>query len=429
MLAALGLAVACLWIGEVCGQPIDVRAQPLMESNQSLSINDLVDRSLEQHPGLQQLAFQIDAMRGRAEQAGLAPNPTLMFAGEELGGPRGSSGIQSLPFITQEVVTSGKLRLSRATLLCEVDQATLNWLAARYTQMARVRRGYFEILAAQRRVEILADLEKVAEKSLATARGLQAALEIAELDVIQFRVERNRYRAEAQAAREELRASFRRVAAQAGIADLEIVAVEDLFSLPDPEYDYESARDIVIASHPQLRAAQVGVSRAQWAWRRANVEPIPNLTVGAGYQRNNVDDANQWMFQLSMPLPVLNRNQGNRRAALAEVDAATSQIAAAENELVAQLATSVGEFDAARRRVREYRTEILPDAERALELATTAFQGGEFQYLRVLQAQRTLGETQLEFIRALAAMWQAAADLSGLLLEESWPHAEPIPNR
>ena len=68
-----------------------------------------------------------------------------------------------------------------------------------------------------------------------------------------------------------------------------------------------------------------------------------------------------------------------------------------------------------------YRTEIIPKAQETFTLSLAAFKGGQFEYLRVIQAQRALAEAKLEYNRALGDSWKGAAQLSGLLLEESWP--------
>lgn len=395
-----------------------------------LSLDDLTNMALQQNPRLQRLSFTIEATRGRALQAGLYPNPKFSVSGEELGSREGPGGIITGPFIAQEIVTAGKLKLSRAVIEREVDQATLGLMSERYVLLATVRRGYFDVLTVQRRMEILEQLVALSTKSVETAQRLVEAKEVAELDLIQFRVERNRFRAERDATQRELFAAFRRMVANLGAPDLPLTPLEDLLTLPDPVYEFEPARELVASVHPQLRAAQVGVSRAQVALQRAEVEPIPNVTFGAGYVRNDKDRANEWAFQVGVPIPLFNRNQGNIRAARAEIGQANRQVNEAENELIGRLATAFGDYAAARERVDKYRTDILPDAQRAYQLSIQAFQGGEFQYLRVLQAQRTVAETNLEYVRALGEMWKAASDISGLLLEENWPFAHdrmPIP--
>lgn len=407
----------------------EVQAQEILpapdEPPPRLSLDELTNMALKRNPRLQRLAFAIDSGRGRALQAGLYPNPQLGVSGEELGGRQGSGGIITGPFITQEIVTAGKLRLSRAVLERRVDQDTLSLISERYVLLATVRRGYFDVLTIQRRAEILDQLVALSTTSVETAQRLVDAHEIAELDLLQFRVERNRFRAERDAAKRELTATFTRMAANLGVPDLPVAPLKDLFTLPDPQYEFEPARELVASVHPQLRAAQVGVSRAQAALQRAEAEPFPNVIVGAGYQRHNKDHEDNWAFQVGISIPIFNDNQGNISAARAEINQENRRVRETGNELTGQLAEAFGDYKAARERVDQYRTDILPDARKAHQLSMVAFQGGEFQYLRVLQAQRTIAETNLEYVRALGEMWKAAGDISGLLLEEDWPPIQP----
>ena len=43
------------------------------------------------------------------------------------------------------------------------------------------------------------------------------------------------------------------------------------------------------------------------------------------------------------------------------------------------------------------------------------------------QAQRAVAEAQFELNKSLGDAWRSAAELSGLLLEESWPGAVTAP--
>jgi cobalt-zinc-cadmium efflux system outer membrane protein len=75
----------------------------------------------------------------------------------------------------------------------------------------------------------------------------------------------------------------------------------------------------------------------------------------------------------------------------------------------------------AQRRAEAYRVDILPRAEETYDLSLKAFKGGQFEYLRVIQAQRSVAEARLAYNTALGQAWKAAAELSGLLMEEVWP--------
>jgi cobalt-zinc-cadmium efflux system outer membrane protein len=394
------------------------------EVKESLGLPDLLRISLERNPELRQVNFHVQAAAGRAVQAGLYPNPTVSAEGSELGNRNGPGGFITAPFVSQEVVTGGKLRLSRQVGEREADQARWQVVSQRFALYTAVRRGYFDVLAAQRRSEIYSELVRLASKATETTETLVKARQAAPLDLIQMRVEMNRFRAELDAARQERIAAWRRLAAAMGAPDLPDAPVMGALESPWPDYDFDSAAHRLRECHPDIRAARVGIARAQLALRRAQVEAIPNVNFGAGYERDNVDHQDQWAFRASLPIPLFNRNQGNLQAASAEVGRAAADVERVQNVLVGRLATAFGQYNAARQRADRYRTSVLPDAKEAYQLALAAFQGGQFEYLRVLQAQRAVAEANLEYVRALTELWLATSDIAGLLLEEEWPARE-----
>ena len=144
-----------------------------------------------------------------------------------------------------------------------------------------------------------------------------------------------------------------------------------------------------------------------------------------GYIRQYENKSHDGAFGISAPIPVWNRNQGNIRAAKAELAMAVQSVGRVENDLADRLAAAFRTYAAARERAARYRAEILPRAEETFDLSMKAFKGGQFEYLRVIQAQRTIAEARLELNRSLGDAWRAAGELSGMLLEEVWP--APIP--
>lgn len=393
----------------------------LAGSSPALGLPGLLRIALERNPELRRAILHVEATAGRAVQAGLYPNPTVGAQGWELGNRNGPGGFIVAPLVSQEVVTGGKLRLSRQVSEREVDQARWQVLSQQFVLYTAVRRGYFDVLAAQRRIEIYSELVRLANKAAETTETLVKGRQAAPLDLLQMRVELNRFRAELDAAQQERTAAWRRLAAAMGAPDLPDTPVIGALESPWPDYDFDLAAHRLLECHPDIRVARVGVTGAQLALRRARVQPIPNVTFGAGYERDNVDRQDQWAFQASLPIPLFNRNQGNVQAAIAEVRRAAADVERVQNVLVGRLATAFGQYTAARERAGRYRTSILPDAKQAYQLALAAFQGGQFEYLRVLQAQRAVAETNLEYVRALTELWLAASDIAGLLLEEEWP--------
>ena len=394
---------------------------PPPDNRTAFGLPELIGMTVDRHPRLAQVAWATETARGRAIQAGLYPNPTLSVTGDELGDRTGPGGIWTAPYFSQEIVTGNKLGLSKAAALKEVDQATLTVVSERYRIFTDVRQNFFEVVTLQRRAEILGELIGLAEKSVENANKLFKAKEGSELDVVQLEVDQERYRADLEATNRTLPAAFRRLAASVGVQDLPDTAVVGDLDLPLPDYDLERLRVYVLGIHPELRSAQIGVERAQLVLKRATVEPIPNVTVGTGYVRQNQNKSNDWVIAASIPVPLWNRNQGNIFAAKAQVGESINEVGRVQNDLVNRLAASFAIYAAARKRAEKYKSTILPKAEQSYQLSLKAYQGGQFEYLRVLQAQRAVAEARLEYLRSLGEMWRAASEIAGLMLEDQWP--------
>lgn len=412
----------------VCGQelpPPRPAAEPVAlathQAPVSLRLADLVRISLEQNPGLRQADLEIEAARGRAVQAGLGPNPTVSVIGDELGGRDGPGGFITAPLVKQEIVTAGKLSLSQAVANRKTDQAGLALIRERFNLLTTIRQGYFEVLAVQRRAQILEELVKLTGRSYESTKKLLDAKQIAELDLLPFQIERDRFEIELEAARLELTAAWRRLSASMGAPDLPYTELQGSLEAALPEYDMQQIRTFMLEEYPDILSARIGITGAELALRRENVERIPNVTVAAGYTRDNIGRQNEWTFQIEVPVPLFNRNQGNIRAASAELGQAGQEVSRVEYALLNRLATAFGDYSAARARARRYSSSILPTAERAYKLSLDAFKGGQFEFLRVLQAQRSLAEAKLEYNRALQEAWKAASQIAGLTLEEHWP--------
>jgi cobalt-zinc-cadmium efflux system outer membrane protein len=386
-------------------------------------MNDLVRQAVEQNPRLARANLAIAAAEGRRLQAGLYPNPTVSVDWDEIGDRTSvaGSGILTAPKITQTIVTARKLSLARAVAAREVDQAVLELISERFAVVGSVRAAFYETLTLQARAEILTHLVQLADEAVSSGKTLLEAKQLARLDYIQLEVERERFRAELLAVKQELPGAYRRLAAVAANPTAIPSSIEGSFE-DLPEYDADAVRETVLKFHPHLRALRVGVERAQTAVRRAEVEPIPNVQVYGAFIRQFENQSYDGATGVTVALPIWNRNQGNIRAARAELGMAIYEVGQVENEYAARVAAAYQLYAAARERAEVYRTELIPRAEETYKLSLAAFKGGQFEYLRVIQAQRATAEARLEFNRSRGDAWRAAAELSGLLLEEAWPH-------
>jgi outer membrane protein, heavy metal efflux system len=396
-------------------------------TSSSATVEELVQTALSQNPRMSKANFAIEATRGRLIQAGLYPNPSVEVNADELGDRTGPPGIITAPKISQEFVTGGKLTLSQAVAAREVDLSTLSLYRERFDLVGSVRVAFYELYSLEQRIRVLDELAKLAGDAVKNGQALLKAGQISKLDLTQLEVEQSRFQSQATAAQQELAALRKRLAAIVGNAQLNIGTLSGEFeSLP--VYDLERAVDVVRASHPEISLARMAAERAHAVVHRAEAEAIPNVTLSTGYTRQSQNRSNDWLLGLSVPVPVWNKNQGNILSAKAEYRVAVQEVARVQNDLTARVAAAMQTYSSAKKIAEQYRSEILPKAEETYKLLQSAYKSdAKLDAIRLIQAQRTIAEAKLEYNRALGDAWKAAAELSGLLLEEGWPMKMGVP--
>ncbi len=392
-------------------------APPVPITESALALETLVAIAESSSPNLGQAAAEVEAARGRARQAGLYPNPVASGGAMQLGG-RDS---QYYGLLSQEIVTKRKLQLDQAAVCREVFQAESRYIKVRFELLTAVRQGYFAVLAGQKRVDVLRQLVEIAKKSQNAAERLQQAGEGTRGDTILLQLELEKAEVALENAETVLSASRRQLAAVMGSRDLLIGRVEGEVLTSLATFAEQVLIDGYVPYNADVMVAEQEVDRNRLLLQRARVQPYPNVTVSAGYIRQFIDISNIGILQVEVPLPVWNKNQGNIYAAQAGVSRSAQNVAQVQNTIAEQVAEAQGRYRAADQNCRRYEARIVPLAREGVQLIQQGFQQGQFDFLRLLQAQRALVEAQLGYLNALETRWMTAAELGKLAQVEAFP--------
>lgn len=387
---------------------------------QGYTLDALVAIAEQGSPNLREAAAEVEASRGRTRQAGLYPNPEVSGGAMQLAG----SDSQYFSMLSQEIVTKGKLRLDRSAAGLAVTQAELMFVRARFDLLTAVRQRFYTTLASQRRVEILNSLVEIARKSKESALLLQKGGEGTPADTLLLEIELERAEVALLNAHAMLDAARLELAAAIGTPELEVGQVHGDLTLQLPAYADQLVQRGYLDRNALIQSAQVEVDRNRILARRAEVQPFPNITLGSGYMYQVVAPNNMAVVQVGFPIPVWNRNQGNIQAARANISKSVESVARTQNELTSQLAAAVGRYRSAEQLVQRFEVEILPRSRRTVEISQKGYAQGQFDFLRLLQAQKTFIDVDLGYIAAQEARWVAAAEIAGITQVEVFP--EPV---
>src|ERR1700736_6744213 len=376
------------------------------------------------NPTLRQAEAEIRAAKARQQQAGLYPNPTIGYTGDEIRGGSVGGGKEGF-FVQQTIVTAGKLGLSRDVLGKETKLATIEADEQRIRVESAVRMAFLRVLAAQEMLDARRDMAKIAQDNAETQRQLLNTGQADETEVLDAEVEVQRMRMGERMQENTLREEWRSLTSVIGQPDMPMATVAGDLEHGWPELNEEEAVEAITKESPAVRIAETAADHAQSLLARARREPIPDLQIRGGIEYNNelldrLPFAKGWegIAEVSVQIPIFNRNQGYVAAARADIDRADQEKKRIALTLRDRAASAVDQYANARLMAVEFRDEILPRAKKAYGLMSEKYGLMLGSYPRMLESQRKLYELQIEYNAALAGVWTNGIALQGFLLTD-----------
>jgi outer membrane protein, heavy metal efflux system len=268
-------------------------------------------------------------------------------------------------------------------------------------------------------------LDDLSHRAVVTAGQLANVGQADQPDVLQSRVDAGRAHLDLLAAHADQERVWRELAATVGDPELPLAPLAGKLDDARPEIDRNQALEEILNHSPEVQAATAAVSRAEWSLKRSQAEKFPNIDLrgGLAYNRELLNPMGRpvgWEgeAQVGVQIPIFNRNQGNIQAADADLAHARQELERVKLNLRVRFAELFRDYDAARETARQYRDQMLPDAQKAYDLYLDKYRQMAAAYPQVLIAQRTLLQLHEEYNQALVSEWESAIAIQGYLLTD-----------
>ena len=375
-----------------------------------LSLARAIELALGGNPEVAAATRQLEATEGQVLQGRARPNPELAYSLEDA---RSRTRMQSWQ-LNLPVELGGKraARTKAAEKSREQAQAQLNELKA--ALRANVATAYFDVLTAQERLVLAKDSVALAKSSTDTVAKRVAAGKVSPVEESKARVAEAGIRVELAQAASEQRNALSRLFALLGKIEAPFTVLEGKAENLPPVPKLADLQSL-ISSSPAVVLARIEVDRRKALTDLEQSKRVPDITVSAGIQRSNETQRNILLFGVSVPLPVFDRNQGNLLEALKLEDKARDELQGATVRLHSEVAQAQERLSTIAAEVQSLRQDVLPGAKSAYDAATIGFENGKFNFLEVLDAQRTYFTAKSQYLKALGEAHRAAADVDRLL--------------
>jgi cobalt-zinc-cadmium efflux system outer membrane protein len=392
----------------------------IAEPNGVISLRQASAYALLYNPELATFSFEIRAAEARALQAGLWPNPAIEIESENIGGTddlSGFNGAETTIALGQLIELAGKRAKRRRVASLEGSLAEWDYETKRLDVLRQVTQAYVALLAAQRGIELAAELVQLSEQTYtAVAERVEAGKDPpvektkAQVALANARIEQKKANRRLVAAHKELAATWGSTQPQFDKATGDIEQV-------DPVTDEDSLA-VFLTQNPAIARWETELKQRQAAVELQEAGAVPDPTVFGGYRRLSETDDDAFVVGLAIPLPVTNRNQGAIREAKINLAKARKQRQAAEAATYAAFAGAYEALSAAYAKVTDIRNTVLPGAQSAFEAVRQGYQQGKFDFLTMLDSQRTLFDARQRYLDALADYHRAKAAVESLITQE-----------
>ncbi|MDE1895385.1 MAG: TolC family protein [Xanthomonadaceae bacterium] len=400
---------------DVASMPTAALRQHVFDPSRGLDMTDVAMLAVANNPMLKVARDQRGIAHAQAFAAGLLPDPVLDFSrGYPTAGPANSTAYSAgLSYDLGALLAHGwDVRAARAT----AKQVDLDLLWQEWQVIAASRQLFVRCVYQARMLDILRDEASRRERfhrQLARAQR-RGDVSLAALGLDQSALQAVQSRRDAMA--RQLLASRQALNALLGLSPQAQLPLLQAAVSPGPG-KAEISRDLATLAQrrPDLLALQAGYRSADMRYRRAIWQQFPSIDVGFSKGRDT-DAISSRSFQVSLTLPIFNRNRGNVAIAKATRQALHDEYTLRLAQAKSDIARLLNDRAILQRQRAELATSVAVQTQVAAKLESTAIPGDLSQAQRLaLQLRRD--DQRLDLLGIEQAMLEQQAALAALLAD------------
>ena len=382
-----------------------------------LTLEQIEAIAAHSNPELKAIARQIAIAEARVRPASALDDASFMYRGwgVPFNQPVNFNQAQNMFMFNQALPGWGKRGLRKEIAQQDLETAKAMFEAKRREISTRVRKAYFDLLRTRDELRLHHEQVALAEQALESARVKYTVGRVPQQDVLKAQVALTtlvQHRLEFEVQRDLARATLNTLMARNPDTPLDVAGeYVPVRNLPNADELRKSAME----SRPELRAGRSEIQRAEAQVKLARKAYTPDVTVGAGYMLMPAGSTfrNNYMAEVSINLPWLNRGRHDAEIGVAQAGIASeqSEFEAVKAQVFLDIEEALIRARAAQTLVQLYGATLRPQAQSTFKAATAAYQTDQTDFLNLLDAQKTMLDVEYSYYRALADFDVRVAEL------------------
>lgn len=380
-----------------------------------LSLSALIEELAARNPEVKAARERWDAAQAVVPQVQTLPDPRLQIGYQRM--PMVPPVVEGAMYgIGQEIPFPGKLKLKGEVAQRDAERLEQEYNATRLRLVAALKQAYYDLHFVHKSIDIVERNKALLTQFEKTAKARYSVGQAAQQDVFRAQVEISRVLdrlAVLDQQKESLHAAINRLLNRPpdGPLDTPEEVHSTLLTLPLQELN-QRANEF----SPALLATAKSIDRSERTVSLAKRQFYPDFDVTALGIRNDKinDNGYQVMVGIKIPLFYESKQKQGVREALAGLEVAREDFAAARQDLLFQVKDGFVQAQRAERLITILRDAIIPQATLGLQAAQAGYAVGKVDFLTLLNSLLTLQDSQLELHSEMVNHEKALARLEAV---------------
>lgn len=389
----------------------------LAYSLEPLSLDSLINEAKKNNPEIIAARKRYEAATARIPQAKSLDNPTLGLTFEKApGSPFRLNKTMSedrMLSISQMFPFFGKLSLKGKIALVESQMFAAEYKQKELEVINAVKNAYYDLFMNDKETELNEQSLTLLKSITKTAEAKYAVGEMTQEELFKLNLEIARLSNVIINLREEGKAKETRLNTLVNRDPEAALGMPDLTEEASFNQDIKSLYQATFLNQPELIIFSYAIEKNRYAKSLAKRSFFPDMMASIVQRGITTGTIGPWdlMMSFTLPLWLWTKQRYEVKEAIANLEEAEAAYKAMQNKAFAETKDLAAKVEIAKNKISLYKTNLMPILESSIATSTAAFRSGRGDFMMLLDSQRMLVETKMNYYQALVEYNMNLADL------------------